>query len=180
MSDSAKHGIGRGCVHVYTGDGKGKTTAAVGLALRALGAGLRIYVGQFLKSEPSSEIQALARFGDQVECHQFGCGRWMRGKPSDEDIQLAREGLATAREAILSGEFQVVVLDEAAIAPFFHLIEVDDLLTLVDDKPDGVELVLTGRRADPRLIERADLVTEMREVKHYHRQGVPARKGIED
>lgn len=169
----------RGYVQVYTGDGKGKTTAAIGLAVRAVGAGLRVFVAQFVKSGRYSEIEALDRFAGQVDCRQYGRGCWLRGQPTEEDIQLARAGWAEVLKVIQSGEYQVVILDEADIATWFGLLTVDSLLELIDQKPPNVELVFTGRRADPRLIERADLVTEMREIKHYYQQGVLARKGIE-
>jgi cob(I)alamin adenosyltransferase len=169
----------RGFLHVYTGDGKGKTTAAIGLALRAAGAGLRVFIAQFVKSGRYSEIEALDRFADRITTRQYGRGCWLRGQPSDEDVQMARTGYEQAREVIRSGEYQVVILDEANIATWFKLLAVDDLLALIDIKPDTVELVFTGRNADPRLIERADLVTEMREIKHYYQQGISARKGIE-
>lgn len=169
----------RGYVQVYTGDGKGKTTAAIGLALRAAGAGLRVFIAQFVKSGRYSEIEALERFSDLVVCRQYGRGCWLRGEPSEEDIRLAREGLKEIRGIVQSGQYQLVILDEANIATCFKLFDAEDLISLIDIKPDGVELVFTGRRADPLLIARADLVTEMREVKHYYRKGVPARRGIE-
>jgi len=170
----------RGYVHVYTGSGKGKTTAALGLALRAAGAGLRVFFAQFLKSGRYSEIAALERFGDRLTLRQYGRGRFVRGKPATEDAEAARTGLGEACEALLSGEYQVVVLDEANVAVALGLFPVDELLEIVACKPEGVELVITGRDADLRLIERADLVTEMRDVKHYYSRGVHARAGIEN
>jgi cob(I)alamin adenosyltransferase len=169
----------KGYVQVYTGDGKGKTTAAIGLALRAAGAGLNVFIAQFVKSGRYSEIEALDRFPDRIVCRQYGRGCWLRGKPSKEDARLAREGLLETRQIIQSGKYQVVILDEANIATWFKLFEVEDLIELIDLKPVRVELIFTGRRADPRLIERADLVTEMVEVKHYYMEKVPARHGIE-
>jgi len=170
----------RGYVQVYTGDGKGKTTAAVGLAVRAAGAGLRTFFAQFIKAERSGEIDVLERLGDRVICRRYGGGSWLRGKPGEEDVMRARAGLEEVRQAVSSGEYGLVVLDEADMAVWFQLLAVDDLLALIDVKPERTELVFTGRRADPRLIARADLVTEMREVKHYYRQGVLARRGIEN
>lgn len=169
----------KGFVQIYTGNGKGKTTAAFGLALRAVGAGLPVFIAQFMKSGNYSETRAFERISDHVTLRQYGSGRFMHGRPSDEDVLAAGEGLKEARAALQSGKYKVVILDEAAIAAFFELFTVEDLLDLIETKPDGVELVITGRNADPRLLERADLVTEMREVKHYYTEGVPAREGIE-
>ena len=169
-----------GYVQVYTGDGKGKTTAAMGLALRAAGAGLKVYIAQFVKSEKYSEIIALERFSDLITCRQYGSGCWLQGQPSDEDVQLARCGLEEVRRILVAGGHDVVILDEANIATYFGLLSSDDLTALIDIKPPGVELIFTGRKADPQLIERADLVSEMREIKHYYQKGVLARKGIEN
>jgi cob(I)alamin adenosyltransferase len=169
----------KGYVQIYTGDGKGKTTAAIGLALRAAGAGLKVFIAQFVKSGKYSEILALEQFTDAITCRQYGSGCWLRGEPGEEDIRLARSGLEEVRGIIKAGHHDVVILDEANIATHFGLIAVDDLLDLIAVRPPAVELIFTGRKADPRLIQRADLVTEMREVKHYYRQGVAARKGIE-
>ncbi len=177
--DGARAPFERGYVQVYTGDGKGKTTAAIGLAVRAAGAGLRVFFAQFIKMGRYNEIQALEKFGDQIVCRQYGRGCWLRGQPSEEDARLVRQGLVEVEDVIRSGEYQVVILDEANMTTWFKLVDVEALLHLIDIKPEGVELVFTGRRADPRLIERADLVTEMCEVKHYYQQGVLAREGIE-
>jgi cob(I)alamin adenosyltransferase len=169
----------KGYVQVYTGDGKGKTTAALGLALRAAGAGLKVYIAQFVKSEKYSEIIALERFSDLITCRLYGSGCWLHGQPNDEDVQHARSGLEDVSRVVAAGQHDVVILDEANIATCFGLLSVDDLIALIDLKPAGVELIFTGRKADPRLIERADLVSEMREIKHYYQKGVLARKGIE-
>jgi cob(I)alamin adenosyltransferase len=168
----------RGYVQVYTGDGKGKTTAALGLALRAAGAGLRIFIGQFVKGMEYSELRALERF-PEIEVRRYGRDCFIDREPEPEDIEAARAGLEDARAELISGRWDVVILDEANIATYFKLFPVEDLLALIEQKPADVELVITGRRADPRVIEAADLVTEMREVKHYYQQGVPCRKGIE-
>ena len=174
------HGLTRGYVQVYSGAGKGKTTAALGLALRAAGAGLRVFFAQFIKGRHYSEIEALERFSDRIVVRQYGRGRFIKGRPSPEDIAAARRGLAEAVEALASGEYDVVILDEANVAAFYELFSVDDLLALVDARPERVELVITGRNAPEKLVERADVVTEMTEVKHYYHQGVKARKGIEE
>lgn len=169
----------KGYVHVYTGNGKGKTTAAFGLALRAAGAGLPVFIGQFVKGMKYSEIEALERFSSLITVRQYGRGCFIRNEPQEEDIVAARAGLEEMQQVLCSEKFKVVVLDEANIATYFKLFSVDDLLALIDSKPAGIELVLTGRNADPRVIERTDLVTEMREIKHYYTSGVEARTGIE-
>jgi cob(I)alamin adenosyltransferase len=168
-----------GFVQVYTGDGQGKTTAAMGLALRAAGAGLKVFIAQFVKSEKYSEIFALERFPDLITCRQYGSGCWLQGRPSGEDVRLAESALEEVGRIVAAGGHDVVILDEANIATYFGLLTVDDLTALIDIKPPGVELVFTGRKADPKLIERADLVSEMREIKHYYQQGVLARKGFD-
>jgi cob(I)alamin adenosyltransferase len=168
-----------GYVHVYTGNGKGKTTAALGLALRAAGAGWKVFFAQFAKGTPTSEQAALARFHDRITIRQYGQADFIRHEPHEDDLDRAQHGLAECREAIASGRYRLVVLDEANLGPILRLFPVEELLELVDARPEGVELVLTGRSADRRLLDRADLVTEMQEIKHYYRQGVLARTGIE-
>ncbi len=171
---------GRRFIQVYTGDGKGKTTAAAGLALRALGAGWRVCLIQFCKAQPSAELEMLQKAGGgRFTLRRFGAGSFIVGEPSDEDRAEARNGLAEAREAVACGAYDLVVLDEINQAVHFKLIGIPELLALLDARPDSVELLLTGRRAAPELLARADLVTEMREVKHYYAQGVGARHGIE-
>jgi cob(I)alamin adenosyltransferase len=169
----------KGYVQVYTGDGKGKTTAALGLAMRAAGAGFKVYFAQFVKGMAYSEHVALERFTDCITVKQYGRSCFIKAEPEAEDVRMAREGLVEIREIMLSGRFQVVVLDEANIATRYHLFPVDALLDLIRVKPDNVELVITGRDADPRVIDAADLVTEMKEIKHYYQKGVSARDGIE-
>jgi cob(I)alamin adenosyltransferase len=168
-----------GYTQIYTGDGKGKTTAALGLSLRAAGAGLKVYIAQFIKSGDYSEIKALARFADQITVEQFGLGRFIKGKPSPEDVAAAGKGLAAVRNALKSGEYQVVIMEEGNVAALCGLFPVDEILEIMSQKPGDVELVVTGRGADPRVIDRADLVTEMKAVKHYYQAGVAARVGIE-
>ncbi|MGD2093672.1 MAG: cob(I)yrinic acid a,c-diamide adenosyltransferase [Phycisphaerales bacterium] len=169
----------KGYIHVYTGNGKGKTTAAFGLALRAAGAGMRVYIAQFVKGMAYSETAAFARFDDLITIEQFGRGCFIRNNPTQEDLAAARNGLEQTRMVIASCAWDVVILDEANIAVLFGLLAVEDLINLIDIKPPSVELIITGRHANQRVIERADLVTEMREVKHYYSQGVQARIGIE-
>ncbi|UCD16501.1 MAG: cob(I)yrinic acid a,c-diamide adenosyltransferase [Candidatus Zixiibacteriota bacterium] len=169
----------RGYVHVYTGKGKGKTTAALGLALRAAGAGLTVYIAQFVKGMKYAELNALKRFADSIRVVQFGRDCFIRHEPAAEDFECARRGFEEVKKVISSGAYQVVILDEVNIATHYGLITIDELLELMESRPDDLELVLTGRKADPRIIEKADLVTEMREVKHYYVRGVKAREGIE-
>lgn len=169
----------RGYVQVYTGDGKGKTTAALGLALRAAGAGLKVYIGQFIKSATYSEIKALERFSDHITLEQFGRGCFIKGDPCDADIEAARNALSALQAALGGGRYDVVIADEANVAFGCRLISEQDLIDLIESRPDRTELILTGRNAPAAVIERADLVTEMREVKHYFQEGVMAREGIE-
>ena len=169
----------KGYVQIYTGDGKGKTSAALGLAMRAYGAGLNIFIAQFVKGMKYSEQETFRILSDRLTVKQYGRGCFIKGKPAEEDIKAAQEGLLEVREIMLSGKYQVIILDEANIATFYSLFSVNYLLDLIKEKPDDIELVITGRRADPRIIEAADLVTEMKEVKHYYQNGVNARIGIE-
>jgi cob(I)alamin adenosyltransferase len=169
-----------GYVQVYTGDGKGKTTAALGLAFRAAGAGLKVLMAQFVKGRSCSELNAIARFSDLITLKQYGRECFIRHTPAPEDIRAAREGLAEVRKSITSGEYNVVILDEANIAVHYGLFSVEDLLEIIDLKPEDVELIITGRYANRKIVEKAGLVTEMKEVKHYYNRGVAARKGIEE
>jgi cob(I)alamin adenosyltransferase len=168
----------KGYIQVYTGNGKGKTTASLGLALRAAGAGMKVFMGQFIKTEECSEHKALERFDDLIEVKRLGKGL-IPGKPTQADMEAAAGGLHTAEEALLSKRYDLVILDEINVAASLGLISVDDVLRLMHEKPAGVELILTGRYADERVIAEADLVTEMRDVKHYFDKGVKARRGVE-
>ena len=169
----------QGFVQVYTGDGKGKTTAALGLALRAAGAGLRVYIGQFIKNAEYSEITALQRFADCITIEQFGLGCFILTQPDQEDIDAARRALSALEAVLTSGAYDVVIADEANVAVALGLISEEDLLGLIDLRPPQVELVLTGRGAPQAVLDRADLVTEMRPIRHYYDRGILARKGIE-
>lgn len=168
-----------GYVQIYTGEGKGKTTAALGLALRALGHGLRVAFLQFMKADPTwGEVVMLRRLG--VEVQQCGLDHWViKGEADGEDLAAAAAGLSRGRALVMSGDYDVVVLDELVTALFFELVPLDDVLALLRDRPAYVELVLTGRRAPSELVEAADLVTEMVAHKHYYDAGVEAREGIE-
>jgi len=169
----------KGMIHVYTGDGKGKTTAALGLALRAYGAGLRVVIFQFVKGQIYNEIKAIREFLPAIIIKQFGRKCFIRSEPELEDIRLAQEGLKEAKRAVADGQYDLIILDEANIAIYFKLFTADELLELIHSKPEGVELVITGRKADPKILAAADLVTEMKEIKHYYQKGIPARPGIE-
>jgi cob(I)alamin adenosyltransferase len=171
----------RGYIQVYTGNGKGKTTAALGLAFRAAGHGMRTYFGQFLKGQDYGEIEAAAKLSPLIRIERFGKRGFIHVTegPDDEDLRRAREGLEKCREAMLSGEFRIVVLDEVLTAVLLKVLAEEDVLAFLEGKPDGVEIVLTGRGASPAVIDRADLVTEMKDVKHYFDKGVRARTGIE-
>ena len=168
----------KGMIQVYTGKGKGKTTAALGLALRAAGAGLRVFIGQFLKKGSFSELKALERL-EGVEVEQFGSGRFIGSTIRRKDKQCAAHGLSRIREVINSGEYDLVVLDEINVALSFNLIEEVELLEIITQRPIHVEIVLTGRNAPQEILKQADLVTEMREIRHYYENGVAARVGIE-
>ncbi len=169
----------KGYVQVYTGDGKGKTTAALGLALRAAGAGMKVFIGQFIKGEAASEHKALERFADLIRVRLFGLGLCITRKPTIADIAAAQAGMREAGEALRSGLYDVVILDEVNVAAHLGLVDVEDILRTIRERPAATELVLTGRYADDRVIASADLVTEMRAIRHYYEKGVQARRGIE-
>lgn len=168
----------RGYIHVYTGNGKGKTTAALGLSLRCVCAGKRVFFGQFIKDREYSELKA-GEFLPNFEIVQFGRGCFINRDPDEEDRMAAREGLARCDRALQSGDYDLVVLDEVNVALFYGLFEVVDAVEVLERRDPCVEVVLTGRYAPQEIIDAADLVTEMKEVKHYYRKGVEARAGIE-
>ena len=169
----------KGYIQVYTGNGKGKTTAALGLSLRAAGAGLKVIIVQFLKSGDYSEIKALAKLSDLITIEQYGLGHFVRGKPSPEDMEAGKKGLERVRSIIADGKYDVVVIEEGNVAVTCGLFSAQDLLDAIAGKPDHMEIVITGRGAAREIIETADLVTEMKEIKHYYQKGVKARHGIE-
>ncbi|MDH7563954.1 MAG: cob(I)yrinic acid a,c-diamide adenosyltransferase [Candidatus Bathyarchaeota archaeon] len=172
--------LDRGLIQVYTGDGKGKTSAAFGLALRAVGRGLKVYVIQFIKGGfDYGELYVIDRLPNFC-LKAFGRGQFVTSDPpGEEDVRLAEEALKLAKDVVGSGEFDVVVLDEVNVALTLRLVSLEEVLKLIKKKPDHVELVLTGRGAPKEMIEVADLVTEMREIKHPFHKGLRARKGIE-
>ena len=170
----------QGHVQVYTGDGKGKTTASLGLALRAVGRGLKVCMFQFIKGGGRyGEHLAAEKLAPQLTIIQSGRPGWVNTKDITEDRRVAQEAFARAGELLTSGEFDIFICDEINGAVAFGLIDVEQVLELISSKPAQTELVLTGRNAHGRVIEAADLVTEMREIKHYYTAGVPARTGIE-
>ena len=170
----------KGLVQLFTGNGKGKTTAALGEALRAAGHGLSIYIIFFMKgSYPYGEFSTLTKLPN-IEFTSFGLREFTDpNSPKPEEIEQAKLALAAARDVIFSGKYDMVVLDEVNIALNFKLIELDEVVNLINEKPAGVELILTGRYADPKIIAAADLVTEMTKIKHPFDHGIQARKGIE-
>jgi len=169
----------RGFVQVYTGNGKGKTTAAFGQAVRAAGHGMRTYVGQFMKGQVYGEVLAL-RDHPLIEVEQYGDARCVRrDEVTPEHTRQARQGLERAGEKMGSGVFDIVILDEINVTLWFGILDVDEVLEFLDQRPGNVEIVLTGRYAPEAILARADLVTEMTEVKHYFQRGIQARTGIE-
>jgi cob(I)alamin adenosyltransferase len=168
-------------VHLYTGHGKGKTTAALGLALRAAGHGMRSIVIQFMKGQHYGELDAVKRLDGLVTIEQHGSAAFCR--PDDENIQehhrFAREAMERSREVLYGGTYPIVILDEIVTAYLFKLVSLDEIMGLLKGRPSGVELILTGRGAPKRLIDACDLVTEMHELKHYYTAGVEGREGIE-
>lgn len=167
-----------GCVQVYTGNGKGKTTAAMGLALRALGAGLRVYFGQFMKCGAMCEIKALRIFAD-ITIEQYGDGTELTRPHAQDDRAAAQAGFSRAMAALAEGGYDVVILDELNVAVHLGHLDEAQAHALLAARPARTELVLTGRWAKQSVMDAADLVTEMREVKHYYSAGVAARRGIE-
>lgn len=166
-------------IQVYTGNGKGKTTAAFGLALRAVGAGKKVYFAQFVKGKTYSEIEAVQKFLPLITIKQYGLGCFIVREPTPDDIQSAGDGLVEVTAIMQSGDYDLVVLDEANIAVFYKLFTVNELILAIQKRNPKTEIVVTGRYAAPELIEIADLVTEMMEIKHYYNNGVDARVGIE-
>lgn len=166
----------KGFVHVYTGDGKGKTTAALGLAMRAASAGKKVFIGQFVKGMHYSELDLKI---ENIEIKQYGADCFIYKDPTENDIKIARDGLAEMADILKSGKYDVVIMDEACIALYYKLFSFEELWKAVSQRAEHVEVVITGRYAPDILIEKADLVTEMKEIKHYYTKGIQARTGIE-
>jgi len=171
----------KGLIQVYTGNGKGKTTAALGLALRAVGHQMKVLVVQFMKGRAQcGEVESAKRLYPYLTILQVGRETFVsKSHPDSEDLQCAREGFLMARKAIQDRQYDIVILDEINLAIDYGLIPLDDLLQIMDSKPETVELILTGRNVDPAVLERADLVTDMVDRKHYYGKGMAAREGIE-
>ena len=168
----------KGLVQIYTGNGKGKTTAALGLALRAAGAGLKVYILQFIKGKTYSELKALKKIKN-IKIRQCGRGCFIKKKPKRIDIECAQNGLVEARKNILSGKYDLFILDEINIALNLGLIKNEEIVDLIRRKPRTAEILLTGRYCPKTLLKYADLVTEMKEIKHPYQKGIKARLGIE-
>ncbi len=167
-------------LEVYTGDGKGKTTAALGLALRATGHGWRVLVIQFMKGDPKYGEIAAAKGVRNLTIVQTGLPTFVeKGNPSPEDLAEAQRGLTLAREALASRKYRMVILDEINVAVDYGLVKLDDALALIDACPENVELVFTGRGAKPAVIDRADLASEVKEIKHPYQKGIVNRLGID-
>jgi len=169
----------KGYIHVYTGPGKGKTTAAIGLGMRAAGAGLKVYMIQFMKGRRYSELESIDKIPN-FTLVQHGRDEFVnKDNPEQIDIDLAQKGFVHAKEVIKEGKYDLIILDEINVAVDFNLIDIHDVLKLIKEKPEKLELVLTGRYAHPEITRHADYVTEMLEIKHPYQYGVTARKGID-
>ncbi|MDD5565698.1 MAG: cob(I)yrinic acid a,c-diamide adenosyltransferase [Candidatus Omnitrophica bacterium] len=165
-------------IHVYTGEGKGKTTAALGLAVRAAGAGFRVYIGQFIKGRPYSECSSLKKIKN-ITIEQFGRGCFIRGRPAAKDIVRAQQGLERIESCLRKNRYDIVILDEINVAMKLKLLTAQEVVSFLRRTPRNLELILTGRNADRAIVRLADLVSEIKEVKHYYRKGIKARRGIE-
>jgi cob(I)alamin adenosyltransferase len=170
----------RGLVIVITGNGKGKTTAAFGQALRAIGQGYKVFVLQFMKGRKYGEFIAAEKYLPRLTIHMSGLDSFvMRDNPAAIDIELAQKGLDTARKAITSGKYDMVILDEINVALDFKLIKLKEVIELIKNKPPALDLILTGRYAPKEIIKLADMVSEVQEIKHHYNAGIKDRAGIE-
>ncbi len=171
----------QGFVQIYTGNGKGKSTAAIGQAVRAAGFGLKTYIAQFMKEYPYNELNSLRQLSEWITVEQFGGDDFVYKKelPDEKELAKANKGLQISKEKMLSGEFDLIILDEILVSIYFKLFKTKDIVEYIKLKPEKTELILTGRYCPEELIELADLVTEMKEVKHYYQKGVQSRRGIE-
>lgn len=169
----------KGYIQIYTGNGKGKTTAAFGLALRASGYGKKIFIGQFIKGMKYGELESVKKFSDTITLKQFGRDCFIYNDPEPEDIQIARDGWNLVNKILSENKMDILILDEIGIAIHYKLISTNEVADFMKRKPANMELILTGRNIPEELFELADLVTEMKEMKHYYKADVPAREGIE-
>jgi cob(I)alamin adenosyltransferase len=171
----------KGYIQVYTGNGKGKSTAAIGQAVRAAGYGLRTFIAQFMKEYPYNELKSLELLNEWITVEQFAGDDFVYRKelPDKQEMDKARRGLETAKAKMLSGKYDLIILDEVLVSIHFGLFNDEEVLTFIKMKPKNVELILTGRYCPDKILEIADLVTEMKVIKHYYQEGVLARKGIE-
>lgn len=171
----------KGYIQLYTGNGKGKTTAALGLALRACGAGLKSIILQFMKGQYYSELDAIKKLKGQIQIEQFGSSKFcvLNDDNFEEHYALARNGMKRAMEVLNDKKYDIIILDEIVTCLHFKIITLDEIIKLIEQKPETKELVLTGRGAPQHLISMCDLVTEMTEIKHYYTNGINARTGIE-
>lgn len=169
---------GKGYIQLFTGNGKGKTTAAIGAAIRAAGDGKTVLIGQFVKGMHYSELESL-KLIPQIQVQQFGLDCFIIKKPAQKDIDAAQKGLETVTDVIKKNSYNMVILDEICIALHYKLLPIKAIVKLLNEKPTEMEVILTGRYAPKELIKKADLVTEMKEIKHYYNKGIQARKGIE-
>ena len=168
----------KGKIHIYTGNGKGKTTAALGLAIRASGAGKTVYIAQFVKGMHYSELETLKKI-DNITIKQYGLECFIKNEPQQKDIDAAKNGLKEIKKNIKTQKIDLLILDEICIAIDYNLLEINELNDIFAKTNEGMELVLTGRNAGKELYSKADLITEMKEIKHYYNEGTIARIGIE-
>lgn len=173
--------LDKGYVQIYTGNGKGKTSAALGIALRAAGAGYKTLIIQFMKKFPYSETSSLQKLSDLIVVEQWIGDKFVikRSAPSEEELDEAKRALERVRDALSGNEFDIIIMDEICVSIYFKLYDTNEILEIIKSKPNGKELILTGRYCPKELIDAADLVTEMKEIKHYYEQGVLSRKGID-
>ena len=172
----------KGYIQIYTGNGKGKTTAAIGQAVRAAGTGLKTYIAQFMKEDfPYSERESLKKLSEFIKLDQFAGDAFVyKGEyPPRDEVDKAEKGIKIVLESMLSGDYDIIILDEVLVSVYFGLLTPDRVMDVLKNKPDGVELILTGRYCQPEFLNLADLVTIMKEEKHYYQKGISVRKGIE-
>ena len=179
IQNAGEISLKKGYIHVYTGNGKGKTTSSLGLGIRAAGAGYKVHMIQFMKGRRYSELDGLEHV-DNFTISQHGRDEFVnKENPEQIDIDLAQEGFSKTKELIKSNKYDMIILDEINVAVDFNLISLEDILKLIGEKPEKLELVLTGRYANPEIVKIADYVSEVLEIKHPYQDGVEARKGVD-